>query len=214
MTKQFTLNTEFHNTEEFIQQVKSGWVRLEVSVVGYWSSDSITLRMTHSFEKSFRMELSHSSGGRDTAVVKSDLVAEANFGAALVATAEYGQYLESRISEWEAIYQEERAKKQAEWDAEQAAKKAKIEADAALGQELATEYANAIKSATSHMVVVYKRGTDDKTYYGVERAHGSDQRQYFSLNDDGLPRNRLTRNEMIDVLKNSSNRTMLSIRNF
>lgn len=126
---------------------RSGGGYIPVAVWGYWSHDPITIRVSHEFNwqrgadveecYSWKVTLSHSSGGRDEKAVPDDLEAEANFGAALVYAAAVARSLRGREAEFEAWYAEARAERRAAEAAAEAAKQARIDADPALGEAAA-----------------------------------------------------------------------------
>lgn len=119
-----------------------GRARVTVRIDGYWSSDPINLYVERKVDYRdegkapvWEITMSHSSGGRLASqdgkhyrtedgyvAVADDLEAEANFGAALVAMAEFGRGLRACSAEFELAYQK------AKREREEARQKA-IEAD-------------------------------------------------------------------------------------
>jgi len=119
----------------------SGYGRITAKIQGYWSSDPITLyvqRNNYGSDEGWKTSLSHSSGGRDSKEVVSDMEAARNFASAMIALADIGETL---IAEHgvalEAAYEAERARRLAVEEAEKAAKVAAIEADPAIGLAVA-----------------------------------------------------------------------------
>jgi hypothetical protein len=120
--------------------------------------------------------MSHSSGGRLTTpsdnypaeyytAVASDLEAESNFGAALIVLASFGASLSQHFPAMEEAYQAQLIRRQAERDAEQAAKQALIDADAPLGVPAAKKLvaiarANLTKFNDVVSIHAFTRGSD------------------------------------------------------
>lgn len=115
---------------------RDGHGRINVKVQGYWSMDPITLYIDRDWirtEGAWRLNLSHSSGGRDPKEVADDLVAECNFARAMIAMAEEGMKIRECFEQMEAWYQDEKVIRKAQADAEAAAKQAIIDADPVIG---------------------------------------------------------------------------------
>ena len=199
MTAAFTFSKDL-NVEEIGRR---GYASIKCKVLGYWSSDCITLYVTrNSFtkEKGWEVTLSHSSGGRDNKEVVDDLDAEANFGAALIAMAAFGKEVRARAAEFEAFYQMELQRIREEQEILQAAKQAKWEADAPLGYLKAEEMVEKIKRDGA-MVTVYRRGEDSSAgsiycnrYY----------KTVFYFNNT-----RTKKADVVDILATSSARTCI-----
>ena len=198
---QFTINDS-----TLLESIPRGHGRVEVRVLGYWS-DVITLYVNRNFgDKSWKITLSHSSGGRDTKVVECDLEAEANFATALLATSNFGQALKARFGEFEEMYQAERERDRLKREAEQAAKQAKVDADKPLGLgsakvmvfRLANQDADRWKFDS---VKIVQRGADEDSRTSVLDANIGKKVTYM------LNGSRVSRQEAIQVLAESSNRT-------
>lgn len=125
---------------------RSGSGRIIVKVLGYWSSDVMTLYITrrggwelkNGETHSWEFELSHSSGGRDSKEEPDSLRAEANFARAMLALSEWAQNARCVMPEvLEVAYQRQCAEDKAEWEAKELAKQQAIEADQPLGENLA-----------------------------------------------------------------------------
>lgn len=128
---------------------RHGSGRVTVRAHGYWSSDIGTLYVErkmswtdHSHE--WVCTMSHSSGGRDTDAVKSDLQAERNFSVALTALAAIGDDLltPATVLTMEALHQQEMDAYKAKDAAEKAEKQALIEADPMVGDARAKAMVN------------------------------------------------------------------------
>jgi hypothetical protein len=138
MTAQFTLPA--FDSEAFARAAEGHGFSMAVQVHGYWSRDPITLwirrggMFTVGAEVAeWTADISHSSGGRDTKVVASDVEASINFGCALIAVAGLAQQILARSAELEEAHQAYRARLTAEHAAAKAAQAAAFEADAAMG---------------------------------------------------------------------------------
>lgn len=165
---------------------RAGSGRVNVRVAGYWSSEVITLYIRREInwyqdpdERSpeWKVTMSHSSGGRLTALddknhtaergyvgVESDLIAEANFGHALIAAATFGDELLNYTEALEHWYQVERAERKVEEEAAKAEQQAKINDDLAIGVDGAKAILNASRAAVTRYqpitYTVYERGYD------------------------------------------------------
>lgn len=178
MTAQYTLPAVDMNT------IGQGRAHLPVRVHGYWSNDPITVRIerggmfsANAQEGEWTAQISHSSGGRDTKVVASDIEAAKNFGAALTAAAVFAEMILARSAELEAIYVAWREELRQQGEAERAAKAAAFAADKPLGVEAATELLTKLVAAakagtertTSVAVAHFRRGEERyPTYIRVE----------------------------------------------
>lgn len=127
---------------------RRGMGRISCLVNGYWSHDPISLYINREWRwdgttadnGTWKVEVSHSSGGRQTDPAKergvaSDLDAATNLGCALIALAALGRQIEARFPELEAAYQAQRELDRAAEAAEAAAKAERIAADPAIGVE-------------------------------------------------------------------------------
>lgn len=152
-----------------------GHFSIPVKVTGYWSSDPLRVHVSRHWEGHWDVDLSHSSGGRDTEAQPDGLIAECNFGIALMAAAALGSMIRGSVPVMEQAYQERRAEKRAAQEAEKAAKQDRIEADAPLGTELAKVLVQKCRAVlTSERLVrvnCYKRGDDEPmVLFGVRDA--------------------------------------------
>ena len=177
MTAQYTLPAVD------ITLIGQGRAHLPVQVHGYWSRDPITVRIQRggafsmvAEEGVWSAEISHSSGGRDTKVVASDIEASKNFGAALVAAAVFAEMILARSAELEAVYVAWREELAAEGERRRVARAAALEADKAIGAEaepLLAKLIAAAKAGTDRVTTVsaahHRRGEDRyPTYIRVE----------------------------------------------
>ena len=138
----FTINTEYLESS-----IRTGHARATVKVKGYWSSDSITLYVRRDWSgmkdggSNWSVEISHSSGGRDTKEVACDLEAETYYGEALIGLAQYGRELQERFPEFEEKYQAytKELREEQELKAKIAAeeKAARLAVDSAIGKNAA-----------------------------------------------------------------------------
>ena len=154
---QFTINKEIN-----IKDIgASGSGRVTAKVTGYWSRDSITVYINRGYYGSFEWSftLTHSSGGRDTKEVESDLEAAKNFGAAMIAMAEYAEELKALAPQLEQYYQAQRAIERAEEAAIKQAEQEKFDADTPVGTAMAEEMmAKLLEQRNDGYIVAYKRG--------------------------------------------------------
>ena len=147
---------------------RQGYGRITCKVVGYWSHDPITVyvdRRSYGADGGWKVTMSHSSGGRETKEVESDMDAEINFAAALKQMATIGKTLISLHGEaMESFYQDECAKRQAQHEAEQAAHQAKIDADLPIGDIAAAGIVAELAATAKEKSIVirpfYRRGSD------------------------------------------------------
>lgn len=122
---------------------RKGSGTIKVKVLGYWSTDVITIYVNRDFvwqEKSAKWvcSISHSSGGRDTKEVASDLDASTNFGCALIKASNIGREILFDQDKLEAAYQERMAEIRAESERKEAEEQAALDADPAMTKKQAT----------------------------------------------------------------------------
>ena len=164
---------------EHYESAKSGYISFRIKVQGYWSQESICLRINRKYswqgveEGAWVAELSHSSGGRDTKEVESDLDAEINFGNALVKTAEFARIVLLEAAKFEEIYQAHRKEVADAHEAKMAAQRAAAELDAPMSASDAKKFVlRAIAGAKSNStgkaaIRTFVRGTDRKVVFTV-----------------------------------------------
>lgn len=125
MTNQFT-HTEIN--ERFLEEVgRRGHGSIKYKVTGYWSSDALYVHIDRKYssdDNKWTIEISRSSGGRDTGEVADDIEANRNFAAALLDAIEKAEYIKTK---WDVIqkyynlqmeeYEKERLQQQAEKEA-------------------------------------------------------------------------------------------------
>lgn len=173
------------------------WDRVTINygVLGYWSSSAISLYVqranmwNHNPEEKglWKVEISHSSGGRDTKEIVNDIDAAQHFACALMAAAKRGMELTTpeMMAKLNAGYERMRARIDAEYRAEEAKRAAakeqerqRVEADAVIGPRIAAEImavmledmsANGWDAASREIIA---RGTDRKIFIGVKRPNG------------------------------------------
>lgn len=127
--------------DHLIAHSNTGYIRVSFKVHGYWSRDSISVYGNRKFYdgNTWEFSISHASGGRDTKEVESDADAVMNFAAALREAARVVRALELHVPELEAAYQRGIEELRVEEERKQAERAAKIEADPAIGHELAQQ---------------------------------------------------------------------------
>jgi len=79
--------------------IENGFGQIPVKVEGYWSRDSISIYCScDSFrDYKWRVEVNHSTGGRDQDEVEDDLKATVNFANAMLAAAELAEDIRSKL---------------------------------------------------------------------------------------------------------------------
>lgn len=185
---------------------RAGYGRITCKIHGFWSSDPITLyidRRNYGNDKGWHLKMSHSSGGREPNEVACDMQASINFAAAMTQIANIGKSLLSLHGEaLEKFYEDERARLKAEFEAENAALQAKVDADPAIGRTRATGIvAEMIATLTNiHMTErkFYRRGFDAITWVRVEKF----KHTRFKMN--GLA---ISKKELIEEIAKLSRRT-------
>lgn len=139
---------------------RSGSGRVTAKVTGYWSGDSITMYIRRGWygNEGWYIEMGHASGGRDTKEVASDVEAAKNFGAAMIAMAEFAEALTAKFDEFEKFYQVAREEARIEREAEKAAKQQAFEADVAMGTAEAAGKVEQLIKAAKGQIEMFKRG--------------------------------------------------------
>lgn len=153
---QYVINKEI-NVEEI---GRSGSGRVTAKVTGYWSGDSITMYIRRGWysDNGWHIEMGHSSGGRDTKEVASDVEAAKNFGAAMIAMAEFADAITAKFAEFEKFYQVAREEARIEREAEKAAKQQAFEADVAMGTAEAAGKVEQLIKAGKGCIGMIERG--------------------------------------------------------
>ena len=159
---------------------RHGFGSISCRVRGYWSSDSISLVVDRNRKYvdgdltfSWRISLSHSSGGRDPKVVEQDMDASVNFAAGLVAMATLGKQLMSSetVQCMELWYQEHVQEMKLEREKEEVIRKERYNADTAYGYFRATDL---LEGWHHHIAYgarfrAYERGTDTIVTFRLEK---------------------------------------------
>lgn len=198
---QFTINKEIN-----IQEIgASGSGRVTAKVTGYWSHDPITVYINRGYYGSFEWSftLTHSSGGRDTDEVESDLEAAKNFGAAMIAMAEYAEELKALAPQLEQYYQEQRAIDRAELAARKQAEQEKFDADTPVGIDMAEEMLTKLLAKHNDgNIIAYKRGQSS----GCPIAIAKDRRAVYFVAGRVV-----SKQDAINTLAESSARSYLNV---
>jgi len=84
----------------------SGFHMIPIKVKGFWCSDSIRVTVRRYRKQHWNVSISHSSGGRDTKEVESDIEAAENFAEGLMFAVSIAKNIESTLSELEKVYTE------------------------------------------------------------------------------------------------------------
>ena len=159
---------------------RHGFGSISCRVRGYWSSDSISLVINRDRKYvdgdmtfSWRISLSHSSGGRDSKVVEQDMDASCNFAAGLVAMATLGKQLMSSetVQCMELWYQEHVQEMKLEREKEEAIRKERFKADTNYGYFRATDLLEGWHHHTAYgaKFEAYERGTDTIVTFKLEK---------------------------------------------
>lgn len=168
---QFTI----HNSNPI--DAEYGSFSIPVTVNGYWSSEPIRIYVTRNWYGNipvkWDIEVSHSSGGRDTDKVQDNLQASENFAQALLAAVKYARELEARFPEFEEAFQKRKALDKEFRLVEEAKKKELFDADQELGVEkakLLVEQLSANRVGSINGVV---RGQDKAQHFVMAKRHGN-----------------------------------------
>jgi len=81
------------NREHFSMNDFTGYCTIRYFVFGYWTSP-ISIHICVNLDNSFRINVTHSCGGRDNDVLSDDLQAESNFAHALIDATTYAKRLQ------------------------------------------------------------------------------------------------------------------------
>lgn len=145
MSKLTTLEAPVYVAPWTLESIaERGSESIQVHAHGFWS-DCITIYVRHEWNfqvgagVSFKWayQVSHSSGGRDSAEVADDLEAEGYFAQALLAAIEVAKQIRAQEPALEALRLARREADRAARAAEEAAEQARIDADPALGEAAA-----------------------------------------------------------------------------
>jgi hypothetical protein len=191
MTQGIYTHTDL-NSEEFLVSISHGHASIRFNVVGYWS-EVIHLTVARNYFnadsdcKRWGIRVNHSSGGRDTEVVESDIVAERNMGMALIAAANLAEQLTQRFAEFEQMYQQRAKIYRIERETAELALQKKIDDDAPIGMDYAEEIMQQLDSNYSITIQVFNRGEDD--FRSVTFSTNRRGRKVYRMNGEAKDRN-------------------------
>ena len=159
---------------------RHGYGSISCRVRGYWSSDSISLVINRNIKYvdgdmtfTWRISLSHSSGGRDPKVVEQDMDATVNFAAGLVAMATLGKQLMSdeTVQCMELWYREHVQEMEIEREKEEVIRKERYNADTNYGYFRATDLLEGWHHHTAYgaKFEAYERGTNTIVTFKLEK---------------------------------------------
>lgn len=179
---------------------------IRVKIQGYWSGDPIGLYIRRGWDEApeWRVEMSHSSGGRDTKEVADDLEAETNFGHAMIALAAEGRKILAQQDILERNYQARMAEWREREEADRAAKQKAFDEDLPLGEERAIEMVKKMKEKAQ------KSGVSELFYTMLTRGNSNEHRIETHCRDKvifyyvGV---RTSTAKLIQILAESSHRT-------
>lgn len=161
------MTTPFQISPYTIDDLGSRQTSIRIAVLGYWSADVINVYVRRGWgdEGQWEFEISHSSGGRDRKEVCDDDEAEQNFAFGLLEACKIVKDLKSKVADLEAAYQIYKQQLTAEYEAHQAAKLAKIEADMPIGEHASLVMTALQQEAENNPGVeavgkFYERGSD------------------------------------------------------
>jgi hypothetical protein len=192
MTANFTIDTSAIDIPS-----SHGSMTFRVKVRGYWSRDSITIYVRRGSygDTNWKIDISHSSGGRDSKEVESDVEAAMYFGEAMIGVAQYAKELESRFPEFEAKYQLYVAELRAFHEQERLERERAVAADPELGETAAKQ---AIENLlTSQVIKTTRRGDNWKIEF-YKQIRGN-----ISLYMNGV---RISKKEAISTLAKMSSK--------
>lgn len=177
---------------------------ISCKVKGYWSRDLITVYVRREYmgkdKGTWNTTISYGSGGREPQEVKSDTEAARYFAEALVAMANLADELMTKCDMLEANYQRQIEEYAAAEKARQEAKQAKIDADPVLGSDKAKDLVMQLLTARNAYAKMYKRGEDSPYCVTVTTR----EKTLFYISGS-----RISRNELVLKLAESSNRTAM-----
>lgn len=186
-------------------QVRTGHIRVEYKVHGFWSSSSLCIYVRRDWGLrgelvNWTVDISRSSGGRDTKEEPCDIKANRAFAEALVHACDYAEELLKRSDEFEAEYQLYVQELRAEGERERAAKQKKIDDDAALGEEEAKALVNKLKEQAKSL------GKVEMPYFarGADSASGTIKIKYYSAAAWSINSNRSTAAKVVEFLSQQS----------
>lgn len=196
------------NGENFDFMVEKGYINIKFNVLGYWS-DVITLRVRRDFKSSnaeWSASVSHSSGGRDTKVIISDIEAERNFAKAILAAADLADELMTRVPEFEQKFQSRIQEFLEESNRQKELLQKKFDEDSMMSESDIQKITDKLEKFDSVSVFTYPRGSD----YGVEvmvsvtRPLRAGQRTVYRINN-----NRVSKEGIKDYFSSKSNRSYI-----
>lgn len=149
---------------------------ISIEVDGYWSRESITVyaRANLFGEKgTWDFIISHSSGGRDKDEVEDDAQAARNFAEGMILAADIVDELKSKVDVLNKYREQMKAEVEAEYEATQGARAAKVAADSCIGSLLAESLIHSLKVGYVGVIRARKLGEDRVAVSFTRKAHGN-----------------------------------------
>lgn len=149
---------------------RSGYSSIRIKVRGYWSGDSITVyiertqpwHIKEGEEPKWGAKISHSSGGRDTKEVESDIVAERYFAHALLGAADLAERILEQSTELEKFWLDEQMIRKEQIRLEKERQQEKFNADPALGLAAAAAMVEQVAIGPNRNIEVFERGAEHR----------------------------------------------------
>lgn len=147
---------------------RSGYSSVRIKVRGYWSSDLITVyierqpswHVKEGQEPKWIAKISHSSGGRDTKEVESDIVAERYFAHALLGASDLAERILEQTTELEKFWLDEQMIRKEQIRLEKEQQQQRIDADPELGLAAATAMVEMAALGDMKYIQLYNRGEE------------------------------------------------------
>lgn len=181
---------------------------LRVSVDGYWS-EPVSISVTRkSFDPEkpgkWEFEVSNSSGGKDDKEIDY-LTSSVNFAHAILAAVEYCRELEANQDWLESCYKENRRIAIEELRAKEAKRQAEIDADVAVGDEMAKTVIDQMLKDSSKVALIASRGTDPAKSGTKIYTYQTETQTKFGIGRHG----KLSRTEALKMISESSYKNLV-----
>lgn len=196
----------------------SGYGQINVKVRGFWSGNTITIRITRSESRKqgarWEIGMSHASGGRDQTEVACDIEASEYFAEAMAAAAQEARRLLTAHPVLELAYQNQQQLIEAEQAVKRAQHEARLATDPAIGVERATEFINQLTLPVQVVRLIGRGQEFDKTatLAGIRIDVKPDRRKFRECtiysNGTWVDGASITRAKAIELLASMSTRTI------
>ena len=147
---------------DFINGIRNGYGTINYRIFGFWSHSSISINVGRSWnDGEWNINISSSSGGRDTNEVENDMDAYRNFAAALNDACDVAKTISENIQMYNEMYNKVRQDLKLQHLEELRLRQEKIDSDPAIGMDYANSIVCMMEDKSEIIAEIVERGSDD-----------------------------------------------------